>query len=91
MARRRDALDRAGAEAVAAQALAFIAAEEDRLGRFLALSGLAPGNLRAQVREPAFLGGVLDYLLGDEALLLAFAEHLGVAPETPAAARRLLP
>ena len=34
---------------------------------------------------------VLDYLLGDEKLLLKFAEDTGIAPEEPALARRALP
>jgi hypothetical protein len=84
-------LDRARAEAVAAAALAFIAEDRDRLGRFLALSGLSPDELRRRLAEPAFLGGVLDFLLGDEALLVAFAQHQGIAPNLPAIARRLLP
>ena len=48
-------------------------------------------ELKAGLGQPAFLGAVLDHLLGDEALLLAFAEAVGIAPELPAAARRLLP
>ncbi len=88
---RSEALDRAGAEALAAEALAFVAEEPDRLGRFLALSGLSPESLRRRIGEPAFLGGVLDFLLGDEALLVAFAERQGLAPGLPAIARRLLP
>ena len=88
---RRVPLDRDGAVAVAAQAIAFLAAEEDRLGRFLALTGLSPAELKAGLRQPAFLGAVLDHLLGDEPLLLAFTDSIGIAPEVPAAARRLLP
>jgi hypothetical protein len=84
-------LDRRRAEAVAAEALAFIAEDEQRLGRFMALSGLGPDEVRSRLREPAFLGGVLDFLLGDEAMVVAFAERLALPPELPAAARRLLP
>ena len=82
-------LDRDAAVAIAAQAVAFLAA--DRLGRFLALTGLSPIDLKAGLGQPAFLGAVLDHLLGDEPLLLAFAEAVEIAPELPAAARRLLP
>ncbi len=84
-------LDRDAAVAIAAQAVAFLAADDDRLGRFLALTGLSPTELKAGLGQPAFLGAVLDHLLGDEALLLAFAESVEIAPELPAAARRLLP
>ena len=48
------------AETVALQALAWIAADPDRLGRLLAETGLAPEEIRAQAENPAFLGGVLD-------------------------------
>ena len=84
-------LDRDGAVAIAAQALAFVAAEDDRLGRFLALTGLTPDALKAGLAEPALLGAVLDHVLSDEALLLAFAEAAGLPPEIPALARRRLP
>jgi hypothetical protein len=78
------------AEQLAVVALGFLAAEPDRLSRFLALSGLGPENLRAAAADPAFLTSVLDYLLGDETLLLAFAADQGQAPESVAAARRVL-
>jgi Protein of unknown function (DUF3572) len=78
------------AEQFAVAALGFLAAEPDRLSRFLSLSGLGPENLRAAAADPAFLSSVLDYLLTDEPLLLAFAADQGQAPESIAAARRVL-
>lgn len=88
---RRPRLDRDGAMAIAAQAMAFLAEDADRLGRFLALTGLSPETLRGGIAQPALLGAVLDHLLSDEALLLAFAAAAELPPELPAAARRLLP
>ncbi len=84
-------LDRDGAEALALQALAFIAGDEDRLGRFLAASGLGPAELRSRVADPTTLGFVLDFLLGDEAAVMAFAEDRRIDPALPARARALLP
>jgi len=81
---------REAAEQLAVSALGFLAAEPDRLSRFLSLSGLGPQNLRAAAADPAFLASVLDYLLSDEPLLLAFAAAQEQAPETIAAARRAL-
>jgi hypothetical protein len=72
---------RSQAEELAIQALSFIAEEPERLGRFLALSGLGPGSLRAAARQPHFLTGVLDHVLGDEKLLLAFAQHVTIDPD----------
>lgn len=77
-------------EALALSTVQFIASEGDRLQRFLDLSGIAPESLRLRLGEPAFLAGVLDYLLGDEALLLEFAHWASLAPSEIAAARRSL-
>lgn len=74
------------AETLAIQALTFIAADGERLGRFLATSGIGPEGIRAAAREPGFLLGVLDHLIADEKLLVAFAQDAGVGPETVAAA-----
>lgn len=72
---------------LAALALGFLASDPDRLGRFLALSGLDPSNIRQAAQSPTFLPAVLDHLLADETLLLAFAEAEGLKPETVAEAR----
>lgn len=88
---RDTAAERDGAEALALRALAFLADDPERLGRFLALSGIGPGELRSRAADPALLGGVLDHLLADERLLIAFIEASGLKPEEPARARRHLP
>ena len=78
------------AEVLAIQALGFIAQDEERLGRFLALTGMGPSEIRQAASKRHFLVGVLDYLSGDEHLLLAFARHASVDPGTVAIARRAL-
>lgn len=80
MARPSD-ITREMAEMVAIQALSFMASEPERLGRFLAASGLGPDSLRAAANDPNFLVGVLDHLSQDEALLLVFAEEIQLRPE----------
>jgi hypothetical protein len=65
---------------LAIQALAFIAEENDRLSAFLAVTGLAPEQIRAAAREPGFLAGVLEHMLGDENLLIAFSQSAGIDP-----------
>src|ERR1700722_1893154 len=65
---------------LAIAALGYLAGDEERLERFLALSGLGPESLRAAARDPSFLAGVLDHLTGDEALLVAFANESGIDP-----------
>jgi hypothetical protein len=79
---------RENAERLAIEALSFIAGEPESLARFLALSGIGPATLRRAAADPAFLAGVLDFVLGDEPLLVAFARHAGIAPEGIARARR---
>jgi len=74
----KNSRDREAAEALALDALAFLAADEERLMRFVALAGLSQHNLRAAAAAPGFLAGVLDHLAGDEPLLLAFAANHGL-------------
>jgi hypothetical protein len=81
---------REAAEALAIEALGFLAADPERIERFLSLSGLNPSTLRAAAAEPAFLAAVLDHLATDESLLTAFAANAGRAPASVAAARALL-
>ncbi|MGB7975000.1 MAG: DUF3572 domain-containing protein [Roseiarcus sp.] len=69
------------ARSLAVSALTFIAADPDRLSRFLGMTGLGPDNLRTAAADPAFLGSVLDYLVGDEKLLVEFAAAAGLKPE----------
>jgi hypothetical protein len=69
-----------GAQTVAIEALGFLAADPERLSRFLALSGLGPHNLREAATSPGFLAAVIDYLAADEPLLIAFAAAQGIDP-----------
>ena len=69
------------AEVIALQALAFLAEDAQRLGTFLALTGLGPDELRAQARERHLLAAVLDHLLRNESELLVFAADYKIAPE----------
>jgi hypothetical protein len=68
------------AQTLAISALSFLASEPDHLGGFLAATGVGPGDIRKAAHDPNFLSGVLDYFAGDEALLVAFADHAGIDP-----------
>ena len=81
----------ATARDLAAKALIFIAQDPDRIGRFLALSGTGPADIREQAEDPMFLGGILDHLLMDEALLVDFANWVEIAPSAVAEQRLHLP
>ena len=78
------------AEAVAIAALSYLAAEPERLGRFVAITGVGPERIRETAREPGFLAAVLDYFANDEELLVAFAREVGGDPADVERARASL-
>jgi hypothetical protein len=81
---------REAAEALAVQALTFIAGDGERLGRFLATTGIGPAEIRRAAGEPGFLAGVLDYLVTDEKLLTGFASATDIDPAAVEQARTVL-
>jgi hypothetical protein len=81
---------REAAEMLAIQALSFIAEEPDRLNAFLNATGLTVDRLRESATDPGFLAGVLDHMLADESLLVAFAEEAAIDPADIARARGAL-
>jgi hypothetical protein len=79
------------AEIVALKALTWVVSQEDMLGGFLGTSGTARDELRQRVSEPEFLGSVLDYILTDDAWVIAFCDENDLAYEVPMTARQALP
>lgn len=79
-----------GAEELAIEALSFIAGDPVVFSRFLRLTGLELENLRSAAGEPAFLAGVLDFILSDERLVVAFADQTALPTVRIAEARREL-
>ena len=77
-------------ESVAIEALSFLAADPQRLLRFLNLTGLEPENVRDAARSPGFLAAVLEYVAADEALLVGCAQTMERSPEAIVAAQRAL-
>ena len=78
------------AEIVAIQALSFVAGDPERLGAFLAETGIGPETLRSAAADPHFLAGVLDFVLRDDATVKEFAAASELDPATIAAAREVL-
>jgi uncharacterized protein DUF3572 len=78
------------AEIVAVQALSFIASDPERLGLFLAESGIGPETLRTAAAEPRFLSSVLDFVMRDDATVKAFAAASQLHPTNIAAAHQAL-
>jgi hypothetical protein len=78
------------AEIVAIQALSFIAGDPERLGLFLAETGIGPETLRTAAGDPHFLASVLDFVMRDDASVKAFASVSQLHPTNIAAARQVL-
>jgi hypothetical protein len=78
------------AEIVAVQALSFIAGEPERLGLFLAETGIGPETLRHAAADPRFLASVLDFVMRDDATVKAFANVSQLHPTNIAAAHQAL-
>lgn len=79
------------AETVAVQALGWLAGNDDLLPVFLNATGASADDLRAQAAEPEFLGSVLDFLMMDDAWVIAFCDAAGLPYNVPMQARQLLP
>lgn len=78
------------AEIVAIQALSFVAGDPERLGLFLAESGIGPETLRTAAADPHFLASVLDFVMRDDATVKAFAAASQLHPTNIAAAHQAL-
>lgn len=81
---------REAAEIVAIQALSFVAGDPERLGGFLAESGIGPETLRGAAADPRFLAHVLDFVMRDDATVKAFAAASQLHPTNIAAAHQAL-
>lgn len=90
MVKKQDLKNTEHAEIIALKALDFLAQDPDRLGRFIALSGIGPDELRQRAGTPALLTAVLDHVLQDESSLLVFCSLNAIAPEDVAPAHRTL-
>ncbi len=79
------------AEIIAIKALSWLADDTDRLERFSNLAGIAAPDILAQAGSAEFLGGVMDFLLSHEDMLLAFCSENDLPPEIAIRCRRELP
>jgi hypothetical protein len=61
--------------------LAWLANEPDLFGRFLALTGVEPAQVRNAINDPGFLSGMMDFLMQHEPTALAFCQANGTPPE----------
>jgi len=69
-------------EIIALQALGYIVSEDALRDRFVALTGLDPDTLRANLDQPGTMASILEFLIGHEPDLIAAAEAQQSSPET---------
>jgi hypothetical protein len=79
------------AELLALQALGWLAGNDDLLPVFLSASGASLNDLSGAAQDASFLASVLDFLLADDAWVIAFCDATGHRYTEPLAARALLP
>ena len=78
------------AEILALEGLGWLAGDQDAITRFMSQSGIDPVSLRDAAGSPGMGVAVLDFLLGNEDLLLAFCESAAVSPKALHQARHQL-
>ena len=79
------------AETVAIKALGWMAGNDEVLGQFMGASGASVDDLRDAAHDPAFLGALLDFLMLEDAWVIAFCDAAGMPYDAPMRARAALP
>ncbi|HFC05430.1 MAG TPA: DUF3572 family protein [Rhizobiales bacterium] len=77
-------------EQLGAIAFAFLAGEPEYFSRFAAATGIDLADISELAGSRQFLSAVLEYLLGDEFLLLSFCEHNRLQPQQVQNAQMIL-
>jgi len=79
------------AEALAIQAITFLAEDDKRLTHFVMETGMMPDAFRERGADPQLLAAIMDYVIAHDDRLVNFAAFAQVKPATVVAARRALP
>ena len=82
---------RESAETLALQGLGWLLANDEILPVFMGATGAGEDDLRRGAGDPAFLGGVLDFLMMNDDWVIEFCASAGVANDAPMQARSALP
>jgi hypothetical protein len=85
------AIGREYAETVALQALAWLLQADEHRVAFLSASGLSPDDLGRRASEPEILLAVIDFVLGDDARVMAFSDTAALPYGALMAVRAALP
>jgi hypothetical protein len=78
------------AKILALEGLGWLAGEEDGIQRFLTQSGIDAAALRDAAGSPDMGVAILDFLLGNEDLLLRFCQSASLSPRQLHLARHRL-
>ncbi|KIN73215.1 DUF3572 domain-containing protein [Sulfitobacter guttiformis] len=85
------ALTRNAAETIAIETLTWLVGNEDLLPVFLGSTGASAADMRSAVDNPDFLGSVLDFIMMDDAWVIACCDAQRIPYERLAEARMGLP
>ncbi|MCE6951043.1 DUF3572 domain-containing protein [Cereibacter sphaeroides] len=84
-------MERQSAETLALQALGWIASQEGLFDAFLHVTGATVEDVRRNADRPAFLVGVLDFLMAEDARVMSFCDDNGLDYRAPMQARMAMP
>lgn len=84
-------LSKDSAELLAIEALSWVVGNDELLPVFLGATGATESDLRHRSKDAEFLASVLDFLLMDDAWILAFCQSADYGTDFPIRARAALP
>ena len=79
------------AQILALQALTWLAADDQLLARFLDATGVGASDLAIRAGDADFMAAILDFLLQEDAWIIAFCDARGLPYTAPQSARAALP
>lgn len=79
------------AETLALRALTWMAADEELSTRFAGATGASLGEAREHLSDPAYLSGILGFLMQDDAWVTGFCDSAGLPYDAPMRALHALP
>ncbi len=82
---------RESAETLALEVLGWLAGNDDLMPVFLGATGASEADVKTQASDPEFLGAVIDFLMMDDAWVIAFCDSAHIPYDRVMAARVALP
>jgi Protein of unknown function (DUF3572) len=79
------------AEMLALTALGWLVTNDELLPVFMGATGVGEDDIKARAGDADFLGSVLDFVMMDDAWVVAFCDASGLGYEQPMLARAALP